>query len=458
MAVLIVNAERVDTTLPPATPLLDFLRDTLRLTAAKPGCSTGDCGACLVLLGEHDGALVRYRTVNACLCTLAQADGCQVVTAEGLAGDVPTPVQQALLEAGAIQCGYCTPGLVVALSGALLNGESLPAAVAGNLCRCTGYAGIRRACAMLAHAGIGADGALPPAISRAAQALRSRAALPLSAVHGRPLAGATDWLPQHRHRQDTPGAPVLLRRVPAARVITADDAGWRIGAAITIAELQQHAGLAADWPSLPGFLDCFASPSVRNSATVGGNLANASPVADLAVLLLALDASVLLHGEQGERSVALADFFLSWHRTMLADDEWLVAVRVPRPRNGQTLHFAKVAKRPTDDIATVNIALRITLAASDRISDLRIAAGGVAPVPLLLGRAAACLLGTVPDVATLCAAMTAAAAECSAQDDFRGSAAYKRDLLGHLLLGLLAERCPALPVAACLADGEARDA
>lgn len=453
MAVLIVNAERVETTLPPTTPLLDFLRDTLRLTAAKPGCSTGDCGACLVLLGEHDGALLRYRIVNACLCTLAQADGCQVITAEGFAGDAPTPVQQALVDGGAIQCGYCTPGLVVALSGALVNGEALPAAVAGNLCRCTGYAGIRRACAALARAGVATDRLLPPAIRRAAQALQPRAALPLSAVHGRPLAGATDWLPQHRHRQDTPDAPVLLRRVPAARVITADADVWRIGAAITIAELQQHAGLAADWPSLPGFLDCFASPSVRNSATVGGNLAHASPVADLAVLLLALDASVLLHGEQGERSVALAEFFLAWHHTALAGDEWLVAVHVPRPRNGQTLHFAKVARRPTDDVATVNIALRIALAAGDRIGDLCIAAGGVAPVPLLLGRAADCLRGTVPGVATLQAAMATAAADCTARDDFRGSAAYKRDLLGHLLLGLLAERCPALPVAACLAGG-----
>lgn len=257
--------------------LLGWLR-AQGLTAAKPGCLGGDCGACQVLLGESDepGAEPRYRSVNSCLLTTGWVADCHLITVEGLDGELLTPVQQALVETGGVQCGYCTPGLVVALTGALLGGHAPADALAGNLCRCTGYAGIRRACDRLAGdfeqrprtldeaAGLGL---LPEVVAQAARGLRP---LPLEpppppGQHGPTrLAGETDHSLRHPHARATYGPWLRLHRLPALRGIAEHETGITVGAAVTVAELQASPLVADAWPDLPAFLDRFGSPAIRH--------------------------------------------------------------------------------------------------------------------------------------------------------------------------------------------------
>lgn len=462
---LIVNADVVDLPAARDAPLLDFLREEAGLTAAKPACRGGDCGACLVLLGEipPGGSEAVYRSVNSCLLATGRVAGCHVISPEGLAGDTPTPVQQALIDHGGIQCGYCTPGLVIALTGALLNGEPLLEAAGGNLCRCTGYAGIRRACAALEAAlprrrrslsEAARLGLLTPAVAKAGLQLT---ALPEEALHGpgrlRIAAGDTDWSVQHAH-QALGATPCLdLHRIPALRRIECDERFLDIGAAVTVAELRDSPPAIEDWPGWREVLGRFASPSIRHSATVGGNLVNASPVADLAVILLVLDAELAIDAPSGVRRMPLSAFYQGYHRTGLVPGELLLSVRVPRNAGGaRQLHAEKVAKRSGDDIASVNSAMLIDASGprSGRFSGVRLSAGGVGPYPLRLAHAAAALEGQPTTPATLCRAMAAVDCDIAPIDDIRGSAVYKAALLKHLLVAHVTALCPGFPWRECL--------
>ena len=441
--------------------LLAFLRETQQLTAAKPGCGSGDCSACLVLVGErgHGQLEPRYRALSSCLLTTGQVAGCHVITVEGLNSDRLTPVQEALVEQGGVQCGYCTPGFVVALTGALLNGDEAHAAAAGNLCRCTGYAGIRRAIAVLAErfpAGrltlpqAVAAGLLPAAVAAAASQLPEAAE---EAVHfperEAVIAGDTDWSVQHPHRVG--GQALLqLQHLPALRRIVVTDTGVTLGAAVTIQEFQQHPSIAADWPQLPAFLNYFASPAVRASATLGGNLVNASPVADMAVILLALAAELTLNGPNGQRQVPLAEFYLGFHRTGLQPHELVTAIHLPRSAGGWRLHAEKLSRRAHDDIATVNSALRLGLGAPGHFGAVRLSAGGIGPVPVLLPQTAEFLSGQPSTAATVRQAVRIVGGEVAPHSGPRGSSAYKRRLLQHLLVAHLTALCPEIPFAECL--------
>ena len=422
---LILNSTPVEL---PATDtnLLDWLRDR-GLVATKPGCRTGDCGACQVLVGDAPaGEAVGYRVLNSCLLSTGLVADCHVVTLEGLAADA-NPVQRALVEGRAIQCGYCTPGLVVALTGGLLAGVPPLAAVEGNLCRCTGYADIRRAADTIEQifptlARTLAEAAELGLVSRpVAQAGQDLPQLPaedasdLAAV--RFVAGNTDAA-LHQVGAGDPRRPLRLRYLPGLRGITEDADTISIGAAVTIAELAVNPLVRRAWPGLVDALELFGSPAIRNAATVGGNLANASSVADLAVLLLALDANVHLDGPEGRRVLPLTQFHLDYKRTALRPHELIVAVSVPANRDGTArLHFEKVARRAHDDIATVCSAL---LAAA---TTTRLSAGGVGPVPLLLSEPT--------DLAAL-------PGQISPIDDVRGTADYRTRLLQHQVLAHLA--------------------
>lgn len=486
MSQLILNARTIE--LPEDDrPLLAFLREGKGLTAAKPACNGGDCGACLVLLGEVVPELApgaseaRYCAVNSCLLSTDRVAGTQLITAEGLSSGPLTPVQRALAEEGGIQCGYCTPGLVVALTAALLNGDPLLSAVSGNLCRCGAYAGVRRACARIARdfaqrphslREAAALGLLLPEVAAAGEQLAAFAAQAtvgtglaeklqqLDALNrlelgGLVVAGESDWSLQHAHRADQAkralAAPhaLQLHRVTELRRIRADADGLHIGAAVSVAELRSSPLIAADWPELPSFLEFFASPAIRNVATIGGNLVNASPIADLAVILLALDAELSIVSLAGCRRIPLSGFYLAYHRTGLAADEVLSEVHVP-PAGGRQLRYRKVARREHDDIASVNLALAVGHASSGYFGEVSLAAGGVGPYPLRLPRAAAALCGRPVCAATLREALSLIDEEIAPIDDLRGSAAYKRRLLKHLLLDQVAALHPDFAWEECL--------
>ena len=445
------------TELPPEdVNLLGWLRDQ-GLTAAKPGCLGGDCGACQVLLGEIGDRDTEpcYRSVNSCLLTTGWVADCHLITVEGLDGDLLTPVQQALVEAGAVQCGYCTPGLVVALTGALLGGDAPADALAGNLCRCTGYAGIHRACVRLdgdfdrrprtldEAAG---EGLLPGAVARAGSGLRP---LPLESPPppgqqgSTRLGGETDHTVRHPHARATYGPWLRLHRLPALRGISEREPAITIGAAVTIAELQASPLVADAWPDLPAFLDRFGSPAIRHLATVGGNLVNASPVADLAVVLLALGADLTIDGPAGRRDLPLAGFFHGYKHTDLGPDELLVSVRIPdNGDRSSRLHAEKVARRTHDDIASVCSTMVVTGGGQDGFGEVALSAGGVAPIPVLLTGAASFLAGRPLTDAVVRESLDRLAADIAPMGDVRGSAGYKAALLRHLVLAHLAALHP----------------
>ncbi len=449
MATLVhINDRLVRTTAPVGSTLLDLLRAERDLTATKPGCRTGDCGACLVLVGSRSPADPEpaYELHASCLTTVAMVAGCHVVTAEGLSGDQLGPVQRALVTAGAVQCGFCTPGIAVALTWALLSGTDPRSAAAGNLCRCTGYTGIRRACDLLAAepGPFPLDRLLPEPVQRVAGELPPLDPEPFDGHPHRWLAGATDEIPEHRHATVAHRRPTLLRRVPELCRITTFPGGVELGSAVTAAQVQASQAVAERWPALPEHLEQFGSPAVRASATLGGNLVHASPTADLALPLLAMGASVVLSGPAGHREVPLERFFRGYRTVDLHDGEVLVAVRIPDPPPGSRLHLEKVAKRRLDDIASASMAVRLDAGPAGELDDLRIAAGGVAPIPLLLTRTADVLRGRRPDAPTIRAALDVLSVEVAPIDDARGSADYKRALTRHLLVAALTAGDPGL--------------
>lgn len=446
--VLYVNGRQVRTRAPAGTTLLDLLRDELDLTSAKPGCRTGDCGACSVLIGVRlpDQPDVVHELHDSCLTTVAMVEGCHVITADGLCppadaqGSTLGPVHRALLDAGAVQCGYCAPGLVVALTWGLLAGGDPLGGVAGNLCRCTGYAGIRRACELLSEAApLSPDDLLPGVIREASARLEPCPAEQLDVVGSRWLGGGTDDIPDRRHTAPAHRRQLLLRRVPRLGLVSERAGGGvEVGAAVTVAQLLGSEAVTSRWPDLSDHLLLFGSPAVRSSATVGGNLVHASPAADLAVPLLAMGACVVLSSAEGRREVALDRFFVAHRRVDLRPGEVLESVRIPEPVAGTRLRCERVARRRIDDVASVSLAAVLGADPSGRLTYARLAAGGVAPIPLLLTGTADALRGALPDPIAVERPLAAMDAEIAPIDDVHGAAQYKRELLGNLLVSVLA--------------------
>jgi xanthine dehydrogenase small subunit len=452
MSQFIVNDALVSLPKGPETLVLDALRGDLGLTGTKVACREGDCGACAVLLGEPDGDRVRYRAVCSCLLPLGDVDGCHVVTIEGLnRRDDLSPVQRALLDGGGVQCGFCTPGLVVALTGYLLEAPALDpsdagSTLAGNLCRCTGYAGIRRAVALLAQTlpDIGPAGpcriarlielgVLPGHFGEAARRLhRLGEGEETAGTNGADvIGGGTDVFSQKK--RDLRGAPLrFLRREARLRGIDREGDRLAIGAATTASELLESPLVASLLPGIRAPLELFASPLIRNRATVGGNLANASPIGDLSILLLALGAELALELDGAERSLPLEELFLGYKQLALRPGEIIARISIPIPEHGARLNFEKVSRRRLLDIAGVNSAISI-VERDGAIAAAHLSAGGVAPVPLLLAKTCRRIVGREMGEELVRDAALEAMAEVAPIDDVRGSAAYKRILLGRLV-------------------------
>ena len=452
--VFILNDAEVRTALPAGTALLDVIRRDQRLTGTREGCREGDCGACTVLLGRLVAGRVSYRAVVSCLLPLAEVAGCHVVTIEGLNQRELTPVQQAIVSEGATQCGFCTPGIVVSLTGFLLNSRELTAeeavrAIEGNICRCTGYVSLRRAIErLLREVGPRLQGApdrqaalielhvLPEYFGAGAGRLKGlpragKKTTPVAAKGAVVVAGGTDLYVQHGGQLPEKELLLLSRRQGYAGVWPGVDRLF-IGAATTVAELIDSPLLAAALPELAGHLRSVAAAQVRERATVGGNIVNASPIGDLSVILLALAARVGLRGNKGNRAMDLSDFFLGYKKLNLRPGELLAWVSIPVCRDGRVFHFEKVARRRSQDIAAVNSAIGLEMAGK-RIVAARVAAGGVAPVPLCLNAASAFLAGKTVSATLVRRLAAIAEKEIAPISDVRGSAAYKRSLLRRLL-------------------------
>jgi xanthine dehydrogenase small subunit len=450
------------------TNVLDWVRSQ-GLTGAKEACSEGECGACAVLVARPGvAAPTSWTAVNACVIPALALAGQEVVTVEGLGRpDALHPVQRELARGGGSQCGFCTPGFVCSMAAEYYRPDrSAPgshavappgsagdvasdgfdlAALDGNLCRCTGYRPIRDAALGLGLPEAGDPFARrlhepPPTPSPSGPAAQRRGlarpadlseALALLEAHpgAVAVAGSTDWGVAVNHRGARAPLLVAIDHVPELRELSVDDTCFTLGAGLTLTELEQR--LAGRIPMLAELMPRFASRLIRNAATLGGNLATASPIGDAAPTLLALDAQVVLASSTGRRVVGLAEFFTGYRRTVMRPGELIVAVQVPRPLAGVT-SFEKVSKRRTDDISSVAVAIALDLA-DERVRGVRIGLGGVAATPIRARATEVALLDRAWDAETVRAAAAVLAAEGTPIDDHRASAAYRRAMLGQAL-------------------------
>lgn len=445
---------------PAGMAVLDYVRGVARQPGTKEGCREGDCGACTVLLGEPEGDGFRYHAVTSCLVPVGHLHGRHLVSVEGLNGPALSPVQQAIVEAGATQCGFCTPGFVVSLTGFLLGDTPLTeaealAAIEGNICRCTGYASLVRATRAILDAvrphvpesgvrlpALVAMGAVPAHFLDARARLGvvpPRAPAPDDAAV---VAGGTDLFVQKA--EALAAAPLrLLADEMLPRAIREDASGdLVIGAMATHEDLLRAPALRAFVPDIEPVMRLVSSQLIRRRATVAGNIINASPIADVTILLLALGAVLGLRRGRVRRELALANLYKGYKQLDRAPGEIIEWVRIPAARRGWRFHFEKVSRRRHLDIASVNTAIGVRME-GDVVAEVTLSAGGVAPIPMVLAGAAAALRGRPVSLASARAAMAAAGEEIAPISDVRGSASYKRLLLQRLLLAHLVEMFPA---------------
>ena len=441
----------------PRAPLLQVLRSR-GLYAAKEGCAEGECGACAVVVRDEgaDGRS-RYEAVQSCLVPAGSMHGrhCWTVEAIGRPSALH-PVQSALVEHGGSQCGYCTPGFVSALF-AHYHRTPRPDpthALGGNLCRCTGYRPIVDAARSLPQ--VADDDVFARELRTAVPADRPlhveqrgvvfdrpttlRDALQLRAQHpgATLLAGGTDVLVQWLDG-DRPAHVIALDAVRELRAFGREGDVLQLGAGLTFADLESLELAAAPlWREL---LPLFASRQIRARATIGGNVMTASPVGDIAAVLLALDAELVLTSVRGARTVPASAFFVAYRKTASAPDELLTAIRLRASARAQA-RFYKVQRRAADDIACVSLAATLQRGADGLVSCARLAYGGAAATPVRVRSAELAIEGTHFDGPALAHAQQAVLAELSPISDTRGSADYRRALLTGLLAKLQHELQP----------------
>jgi len=448
----------------PTQTILQHLREDLHCTGTKEGCAEGDCGACTVVIGSLEDGKLEMKAVNSCIQFTPTLDGKALFTVEDLQGIDGSlhPVQQALVECHGSQCGFCTPGFAMSLWGMYLKQEShrlsgrqparcqIDDALSGNLCRCTGYRPIIDAARRMVE--------LPPApFDRAALAerlqllqrahgfsyeaqgarfhvprtldelVRLRAELP----HALLLAGSTDvglWVTKHMRELNE---IIYLGQVAELKGLREVDGMLEIGAGVSLNDA--YAAMCRHYPDELGEMwQRFASLPIRNAGTLGGNVANGSPIGDSMPWLIALGAQIVLRGALGERVLALEDFYLGYQQKDLQAGEFVQALRIPLPRAGLHFRTYKLAKRFDQDISAVCAAFGVTLD-GDKVATARIAFGGMAATPKRAASAEAALVGQPWSEDTLRAAMRAVAQDYTPLSDMRASSNYRMQAAQNLL-------------------------
>ena len=454
MTNFLLNDRLVSTEESAGMTLLEFIRGVACLSGTKDACREGECGACTVLVGARaaDGT-VAYKACASCLLPLGDIDGCHVVTVEGLGSEPLTLVQRLIVEHSASQCGFCTPGIVLSLTGFALGSPDLSYnaalnALDGNICRCTGYASIRNAARALCEALAGAarhpgqrrevllaTGVIPAYFRTVPARLAELEAAPAAAAGKGAIAvaGGTDLFVQ-KPEQLMESDLCFLSKRRDLDYVREDKGSLRVGGAVTIEDFRNSEAVRRHFPALAADLLLHSSAILRNKATLAGNIVNASPIGDATIILLALNASLTITGEGGrKREVPLDKFYLGYKKTSLACGELVSEISIPLLPAGAFYRFEKVSNRAILDIAAVNSALLLATGPDGAVTALRVSAGGAGPVPMLLPGLEK-FLGRKPDAAFFQDLSKAALAAAKPIDDIRGSAEYKRLLLGQLML------------------------
>lgn len=453
----ILNNEEIITAEPPGTLLLDFLRVNKRFVGTKEGCKEGDCGACTVLIGEVVGDRVIYKPVTSCLVPLGELHGKHLVSIEGINTEALSPVQQAIVDEGATQCGFCTPGIVVSLTHYLMEkrssitAEGVKAALSGHLCRCTGYHSLKQTANHLRKAvgrktgidNLVRQGVLPEYFKGIAERLKKIPKIK-TGINGKRadvfIAGGSDIYLQKG--EEIPDVRVsVLNLHSTLKGISQKNGAIHAGALTTFEEFANHPAVQKAIPGIKDYMFLIASLQIRNRATLGGNIINASPIGDMTILLLVLDSILVLQNGNRRREVPMREFYRGYKLLDKKRDEILTEIILPIPAGGAKINFEKVSRRKCLDIASVNSAIRIRLE-GHTIREAHLSMGGVAPVPLYMKETSQFLTGKPLSSETVQDAMAIAQREISPIDDIRGSAAYKRLLVRQLMIAHFSKLFP----------------
>jgi xanthine dehydrogenase small subunit len=466
----ILNEKTIATDLPAGMVLLDFIRYHQHLTGTKIGCREGDCGACTVLIGELKDNQLKYTSATSCLMPLGNAHLKHIVTIEGtnLENEL-NPIQQAMADEGATQCGFCTPGFVVSLSGFCLSDKDpqhIGAFIDGNICRCTGYKSIQRAAERIGKilqekkktdpVRFATDKKILPSYfnsikekllslqSKTNGTLKNREAMFF-------VGGGTDLYVQKHDEMKDAGIHFMFDQ-KELKGITEEGNKIVVGPSATVTDLKESPVFQKYFEDFETYIKLVSSTPIRNMATIAGNFVNASPIGDFTIFFLALDAQIVLNDGNTRREIPLRNFYKAYKKLDKKEEEFIEKVWFAIPAKTSRFSFEKVSKRTNLDIASINSAILLDIE-NDTIKKAGISAGGVGPVPMYLAKASEFAKGKKISAAFVHMLIDVVQEEISPITDARGTAAYKRLLLGQLIKAHFIKMFPDLAIEKILFSG-----
>lgn len=454
MITFILNNKTIKTDSHPGTTLLDFIRYGENLPGTKIGCREGDCGACTVLEGTLENGNVNYKSIVSCLTPLGNAHGKHIVTIEGVNLKELTPIQDKMVEHSATQCGFCTPGFVMSLTGHGLSKEKSThekaiAAISGNICRCTGYKSIEKAAKSISDLlevkdlknpikWMVENNFLPDYFLKIKDLLQQiDSEIPIG---NRIIGGGTDLMVQKPEEIEESNINLFYNRADL-KGIKKENNTIIIGAAATANDIVNSEIIQKYIPNSKEYFKLISSEPIRNMGTIAGNFVNASPIGDLSIIFLALNANIKLKQTNNTRNIPLQNFFLDYKKVDLNTNEYIESVIIPIQELNFKFNFEKVSKRTHLDIASVNTAILFSLN-QDVIEDCYVSAGGVSAVPKFLAKTSEYLRGKTITNGTVLKASKILQEEISPISDVRGTSDYKRLLLRQLFFAHFIKLCP----------------
>ncbi len=461
----ILNEKEISVDLLPGTTLLDFIRYHKHLMGTKIGCREGDCGACTVLIGALKDNALHYRSATSCLTPLGNINGKHVVTVEGINFEKElNPIQQAMYDESATQCGFCTPGFVMSLAGFCLSGkeatyENAIAAIDGNICRCTGYKSIERAAIKIATllqkrkneepAQFVANEKILPEYfktikDRIAVVQNTQPSTINYQLSTQLVGGGTDLYVQ-KHDEMVYANSQYVLYVEDLKGIIKNENKYVIGGACTVTDLSESKVMQDYFPDLQKHIKLISSTPIRNIATIAGNFVNASPIGDLTIFFLALDAKLILNDGKTKREISLRNFYKGYKQLDKTPEEYIEQICFELPDKNTKFNFEKVSKRTYLDIASVNAAISITIE-NNIITDASLSAGGVGPIPAYLEKTSVFLKNKNISEELISKAIDIAQTEITPISDARGTEAYKRLLLSQLVKAHFVTLFPGLEI------------
>ena len=455
MIQFILNNQLVNATQASGSTVLDYVRYYKRLVGTKIGCREGDCGACTILVGDFENGKLVYRSMTSCLMPLGNAHGKHIVSVEGINMKELSPVQQTMVDTNGTQCGFCTIGFVMSLTGFVLNEtmkqyDDAIAAIDGNICRCTGYKSIERAAAILSEkvnskpeqetiAWLVEHNFIPgyflqikDRLTQLRESINTATAALNPVIQKLVLGGGTDLIVQKALTVKKAVVEHLFDTSHLQKIIF-ENGQFHIGAAVTVTAFSESKLIQQFFPDLHKYIKLISSTPIRNMATMAGNLVNASPIGDMSIFFLALDSELVLNKNGTIRTVKLNNFYKNYKQIDKDADEIIEKIIFTPPR-GMCFNFEKVSKRTHLDIASVNTACQVNLSNDGVINGIHLSAGGIAAFPKYLAETCSFLNGKKVNAEILKEAIVIMNKEIAPISDARGTADYKRLLLRQLFL------------------------